>query len=98
MIYAYHRLIELRQKHVDPQILGVLVKAVSEDLPDNKGRGASKYREELLNLFGHVTSTVSLKVTCVSEVIFFVWNIIYLPLSLRTPWIVELGGCMRIWS
>ncbi|VUZ38697.1 unnamed protein product [Hymenolepis diminuta] len=57
VIYAYHRLIELRQKHVDPQILGVLVKAVSEDLPDNKGRGASKYREELLNLFGHVTST-----------------------------------------
>ncbi|KAM7536171.1 hypothetical protein Aperf_G00000097151 [Anoplocephala perfoliata] len=57
VINAYHRLIELRQKHSDPQILKVLVKAVSEDLPDNKGRGASKYRKELLNLFGRVTST-----------------------------------------
>nr|CDS27502.1 tetratricopeptide repeat protein 27 [Hymenolepis microstoma] len=57
VINAYHRLIELRQKHVDPQILGILVKAVSEDLPDNKGQGASKYRKELLNLLGRVTST-----------------------------------------
>ncbi|KAL7061340.1 hypothetical protein AAHC03_09946 [Spirometra sp. Aus1] len=56
-IRAFHRLIDLRQKHVDPQVLGILVRAVCEDTPDKEGRGASRYRSKLLELMGRATST-----------------------------------------
>ena len=56
---AYGRLVELRKKHTDPQVLGLLVRAVTEDMPDNTGRGASRLRDQLLTIFGHVTAAVS---------------------------------------
>uniref|UniRef100_A0A0V0J599 Tetratricopeptide repeat protein 27 n=2 Tax=Schistocephalus solidus TaxID=70667 RepID=A0A0V0J599_SCHSO len=56
-IRAFHRLIDLRQKYLDPQILGILVRAVCEDTPDKEGCGASKYRKKLLELMGRATST-----------------------------------------
>lgn len=57
VISAYHRLIDLRQKHIDSQVLGMLTKAVSENLPDSKNCGAARYRKDLLTLFGRVTAT-----------------------------------------
>ncbi|VDM00669.1 unnamed protein product [Schistocephalus solidus] len=56
-IRAFHRLIDLRQKYLDPQILGILVRAVCENTPDKEGCGASKYRKKLLELMGRATST-----------------------------------------
>lgn len=58
-IRAYHRLIDLREKHIDAQALGLLTKAVSENLLDDSGKGAECYRSKLLELFGRVTATVS---------------------------------------
>ncbi|KAL5109195.1 Tetratricopeptide repeat protein 27 [Taenia crassiceps] len=55
-IAAYHRLIDLRHKHIDLQILGMLTKAVSENLPDSKNCGAARFRKDLLTLFGRVTA------------------------------------------
>lgn len=59
-ITAYHRLIDLRHKHIDSQVLGMLTKAVSENLPDSKNCGAARFRKDLLTLFGRVTATVGL--------------------------------------
>uniref|UniRef100_A0A158RDB1 AA_TRNA_LIGASE_II domain-containing protein n=1 Tax=Hydatigena taeniaeformis TaxID=6205 RepID=A0A158RDB1_HYDTA len=59
-ITAYHRLIDLRHKHIDSQVLGMLTKAVSENLLDSKNCGAARFRKDLLTLLGRVTSTVSL--------------------------------------
>uniref|UniRef100_A0A5K3EQB8 TPR_REGION domain-containing protein n=2 Tax=Mesocestoides corti TaxID=53468 RepID=A0A5K3EQB8_MESCO len=56
-ITAYHRLIDLRQKHTDPQVLGMLTKAVCENLPDNANNGAARHFEKLLVLFGRATAT-----------------------------------------
>ncbi len=58
-IRAYHRLIDLREKHVDPQALGLIAKAVVENVPDIDGRGANRHSKDLLALFGRATATVS---------------------------------------
>ena len=44
-IRAYHRLMELREKYVDVEVLRVLVTAVNENLPDIKGQPGMRLLE-----------------------------------------------------
>ncbi|ESN95972.1 hypothetical protein HELRODRAFT_86233, partial [Helobdella robusta] len=58
-IRAYHRLLELKQKHVDVEVLSNLTKAVCTNLKDASGEHSSKLKGKLLALFGHITSQVT---------------------------------------
>ncbi|KAG5449915.1 Tetratricopeptide repeat domain 27 [Clonorchis sinensis] len=58
-IQACHRLLDLREKYSDAEILGVLSKAVVEDVPSTTGTSAGSLRPKVLELFGRVTSVTS---------------------------------------
>ncbi|XP_076598355.1 tetratricopeptide repeat protein 27 [Chaetodon auriga] len=55
-IKAYHRLMDLRENYKDVQILQILVKAVVENLTDNKGQQAQTVESKLKELLGRVSS------------------------------------------
>lgn len=58
-IKAWHRLIEIKGKHADGKLANILVKVVSEDIPDMHGKPGSYLKPKLLELFGRVTSGVT---------------------------------------
>lgn len=58
-IRAYHRLIDLREKWVDEQVLGILVRAVVEKIPDAHGVTADSVEPKLRELFGRITARVT---------------------------------------
>ncbi|KER29522.1 hypothetical protein T265_03894 [Opisthorchis viverrini] len=58
-IQACHRLLDLREKYSDAEILGVLSKAVVDDVPSTSGTSAGSLRQKVLELFGRVTSVTS---------------------------------------
>lgn len=59
VLRAYHRLIDLKDKWVDEQVLGVLVRAVTEKIPDADGQPAQHIEPKLRELFGRVTAKVT---------------------------------------
>lgn len=56
---AYNRLIDLKDKWTDGQVLKTLVKAVTENYADSQGQPASKHVPNLLKLFGRTTAKVT---------------------------------------
>ncbi len=56
---AYHRLLDLRDKHVDTEVLSILVGAINADLKDNMDKACSRFRPQAQKLFGRLTSKVT---------------------------------------
>ncbi|KAG1704751.1 Tetratricopeptide repeat protein 27 [Nymphon striatum] len=59
LLKSSHRLLDIKAKHYDVEVLGILVRAVTQDIPDAKGVGAKRLREKSEKLFGRITSTVT---------------------------------------
>lgn len=57
-IKAYHRLIDLREKWADIEVLRVLVKGCTGDYRDSQGNPFSHHKQALKELFGRITSKV----------------------------------------
>ncbi|OWF36544.1 tetratricopeptide repeat protein 27-like [Mizuhopecten yessoensis] len=58
-ILAYNRLLDIKVKWDDGEVLSTLVQAVTENYTDADGLPGSKHIPELLTLFGRTTSKVS---------------------------------------
>ncbi|XP_076363543.1 tetratricopeptide repeat protein 27 [Tachypleus tridentatus] len=56
-ISAWHRLIDIKEKHTDDEILAILVDAVVDNISDVNGCPSSGLRENLLKLMGRITAT-----------------------------------------
>eukprot|EP00092_Neocalanus_flemingeri_P007724 GFUD01008340.1.p1 GENE.GFUD01008340.1~~GFUD01008340.1.p1 ORF type:complete len:833 (+),score=293.69 GFUD01008340.1:93-2591(+) len=55
VIRAYNRILDIRQTHIDNQVLSILVRAVLEDLPDRDGQNSSRHRERVQKLLARLT-------------------------------------------
>lgn len=53
---SYNRLIELKEKYFDEEVLKILITAISENLTDVEGLAASRLRKKALELLAHLGS------------------------------------------
>ncbi|CAG2193435.1 Tetratricopeptide repeat protein 27 [Mytilus edulis] len=58
-IHSYHRLMDIKDKWSDPEVLGVLVRVVVEDISDCNGKPGTSFKQKLQELFGRITSKVT---------------------------------------
>ena len=42
VIKAYHRILDLKERHVDAEVLRILATAIKDDLPDNADQPSSR--------------------------------------------------------
>lgn len=64
MIRAYHRILDLKGKHVDTEVLEILGKAIIENLPDCDGMPCGVLLEKTLELLGRITAQVNYITVC----------------------------------
>lgn len=53
---AYNRLIELKEKYYDEEVLQIIMKAIAENLFDVEGHAASRLRKKALEMLAHLGS------------------------------------------
>lgn len=58
VIFCYHRILDLKDKHTDEQILTVLTSVIVNNINDCRGQPTSLLRKKALELFGRITSKV----------------------------------------
>lgn len=58
MIKAYHRLLDIKEKYVDVDVLKALSSATRDNLNDANHVPIIKYRQKILELFGRLASLV----------------------------------------
>ncbi|GFY79319.1 tetratricopeptide repeat protein 27 [Trichonephila inaurata madagascariensis] len=58
-VRAWHRLLDIKGKFYDPQILEILVKAVNKNLMDVEEKPSSRYRKQVLQLLGRLSAVVT---------------------------------------
>lgn len=56
VIRDYHRLVDIKQTHIDVQVLEILVTAVMTNVLDRDGQDSSRHTPAVLKLLGRVTS------------------------------------------
>ncbi|KAJ1522894.1 hypothetical protein ONE63_002036 [Megalurothrips usitatus] len=59
VIRAYHRILDLKEKHVDVEVLEILGRAIIEDLPDCDGVPCKALLDKSLQLLGRITAQVT---------------------------------------
>ncbi|XP_012148479.2 tetratricopeptide repeat protein 27 [Megachile rotundata] len=58
VIRCYHRILDLKNHHLDIQILDILTNAVLNNVNDSEGNSIQKLLPKILELFGRITSFV----------------------------------------
>ncbi|XP_064623663.1 tetratricopeptide repeat protein 27-like [Lineus longissimus] len=58
-IRAYSKMLDLKDRYTDIQLLTILVRAVNEDIPNVEDKPSAPLRPKLLELFGKITSKVT---------------------------------------
>ena len=56
---SYHRILDLKEKHVDIQVLRILVQAIAENKEDNYGEPVGRLAAAFQKLFGRLTAQVT---------------------------------------
>ncbi|XP_064602164.1 tetratricopeptide repeat protein 27-like isoform X2 [Liolophura sinensis] len=56
VIQAYHRLLDLKDKYMDVEVLKILCMAIAGNIPDAKGQPCGQLRPKALELFGRIAS------------------------------------------
>ena len=56
VIRSYHRILDLKEKHVDAEVLSILVSAIIDNKPDNSGESCERLHGDAAKLLGRLTS------------------------------------------
>jgi hypothetical protein len=59
VIKAYHRLLDLKEKYIDLDVLRALCLSVQNNLNDAYSVPINKQKQKILQLFGRITSLVA---------------------------------------
>ncbi|XP_075232827.1 tetratricopeptide repeat protein 27 isoform X2 [Lycorma delicatula] len=58
VVTSYHRILDLKGKHADEEVLKIVVEAIENDIKDCHGVPSKEHRKMVLTLFGRITSEV----------------------------------------